>query len=108
MVESSRLRLGDMTLIVGSFILHWRHPAKGLQQAPVARPIDPFERREFDRLDVAPRTTFATVLATLQWPGRDAVVLYGFNRFTCQALCPGLGFVLRLDLDAGIPRQRRL
>jgi hypothetical protein len=27
-----------------------RHPAKGLQQAPVVKPIDPFERGEFDGL----------------------------------------------------------
>ena len=47
------LKLG----VVGGFRLGGRDVADGLEQTPVAEPVDPFERGELDRLEAPPRST---------------------------------------------------
>ena len=70
MVESGHLGLTLLTSIPRLLVLRWRHVADGLEQPAVVEPVDPFERRVLDAVDVPPRASAANDLSLVQTVAR--------------------------------------
>ena len=84
-------------IIIRLLELRRRDIADRLQQTPVVEPIDPFERRELNVLDMPPRSAAAYELGLVQADNRfGQCVVVAVADTTDRRLDAGLGETLRV------------